>query len=223
MRILLIEDDQSLALAVVYRLKKEGLEVTHCADGPSGLKALQGSGWDLVLLDRMLPGLEGVALLKQARAAQDATPVLILTAMDGVHDRVAGLDAGADDYLLKPFAMDELMARIRALSRRPPQWSPQDQVSAGNLTLDVQRCLLRHGQLEAPLSRRESALMALLMRNTGQLLPRGVILDRVWADAMVEEGNLDIHIHFLRKKLGELGAKARIQTVRGIGYRLALG
>lgn len=222
MRILLIEDDLSLQRAIVYRLRKENWEVETCADGSSGYDALCGGQYDLVLLDRMLPGMDGVTLLERARAQHNPTPVLMLTAMDGVGDRVTGLDAGADDYLLKPFAMDELTARIRALSRRPPQWTPQDQVTCGNLTLDTQSWRLHCGGREAGLSRREGQLMTFLLRNSGQVLPRAVILDRVWADAIVEEGNLDIYIHFLRKHLAKIGAMVSIRTVRGIGYQLRI-
>ena len=222
MRILLIEDDLSLQRAILYRLTKEGMQAEAQADGLAGLEALRAGAYDLVLLDRMLPGLDGVSLLRRARAEGDATPVLMLTAMDGIEDRVTGLDAGADDYLLKPFAMEEMMARIRALSRRPPQWAPQNLVEAGELSLDTERWALRCGACEVPLSRREGQLMAFLLRNRGQVLPRAVLLDRVWADAMVEEGNLDIYIHFLRKRLRELGAHADIRTVRGVGYQLRL-
>jgi len=222
MRILLIEDDKALSMAIEYRLRKEKLEVVRLADGPSGLEALEESPFDLVLLDRMLPGMEGVELLRRMRARGDATPVLILTAMDGIGDRVTGLDAGADDYLLKPFAMDELMARIRALARRPPQWTPNAVVAAGDLSVDAESMLLRCGVAERELSRREGQLLAFLLRHPGQVLPRSVLMDRVWADAIVEEGNLDLYIHFLRKKLAEVGSAARIRTARGIGYQLIL-
>lgn len=222
MRILLIEDDKALTLAIEYRLRKEKMEVVSRADGLSGLEALEASAFDLVLLDRMLPGMEGVELLRRARRAGNPTPVLILTAMDGIGDRVTGLDAGADDYLLKPFAMDELMARIRALARRPAQWTPKELTTAGDLSLDTERMLLQRGTESLELSRREGQLLAFLMRHPGQVLPRSVLMDRVWSDAIVEEGNLDLYIHFLRKRLAEVGSAARIRTARGIGYQLAV-
>jgi len=222
MRILLIEDDKALSMAIEYRLRKEKLEVVRRADGLSGLEALEESPFDLVLLDRMLPGMEGVELLRRMRGRGDATPVLILTAMDGIGDRVTGLDAGGDDYLVKPFAMDELMARIRALARRPPQWTPVAVVTAGDLSLDSEGMVLRCGPAEQELSRREGQLLAFLMRHPGQVLPRSVLMDRVWADAIVEEGNLDLYIHFLRKKLAEAGSAVGIRTVRGIGYQLTV-
>ena len=222
MRILLIEDDKALSMAIEYRLRKEKLEVVRRADGPSGLEALEEAPFDLVLLDRMLPGMEGVELLRRMRAGGDVTPVLLLTAMDGIGDRVTGLDAGADDYLVKPFAMDELMARIRALARRPPQWTPNAVVTAGDLSLDAESMLLRCGPAERELSRREGQLLAFLMRHPGQVLPRSVLMDRVWADAIVEEGNLDLYIHFLRKRLDDVGSAVRIRTARGIGYQLTV-
>jgi DNA-binding response OmpR family regulator len=209
MRVLLIEDDKSLSRAVEYRLKKEGLQVECRADGRSGLDAMTGEGpFDLVLLDRMLPGLEGVELLKRVRADGDRTPV-----------RVTGLDAGADDYLVKPFAMEELMARVRALSRRPPVLEPPV-AACGDLTLDVWQLLLKRGEAAIPLSKREAALMACLMRNAGQLLPRSLLFDRVWAGSIVEDGNLDTTVHFLRRHLREVGSNAEIRTVRGVGYQL---
>jgi DNA-binding response OmpR family regulator len=219
-RVLLVEDDRALSLAIAYRLRKEKMTVDCETDGNAGLLALTDNVYDMVLLDRMLPGMDGVALLESMRSRANHTPVLMLTAMDGIRDRVVGLDAGADDYLVKPFAMDEMMARIRALLRRPAEWLPQNEATAGDLRLDADRMLLACGNRELELSRREGRLLLFLMRNAGRVLPRSALMDRVWADTIVEEGNLDIHIHFLRKKLAEAGSKCRIQTVRGIGYRL---
>ncbi len=219
MRILLIEDDKNLSRAVEYRLKKDGFTVECRADGLSGLDAMTGEGpFDLVLLDRMLPGLEGVEILKRVRAGGDITPVLLLTAMDGIDDRVTGLDAGADDYLVKPFAMDELMARVRALGRRPPVLEAPV-VVCGGLTFNTRQLSLQRGETTVSLSRREGALMETLMRNRGQVLPRDLLLDRIWAGSIVEGGNLDITVHFLRRHLREVGSEAVIRTVRGVGYR----
>ena len=224
MRILLVEDDRSLAMAALYHLKKAGYEAQSCANGESGLSALQDDGhWDLVLLDRMMPVMGGDEMLHRMREERIAVPVLMLTAMDEVSDRVQGLDLGADDYLVKPFAMEELLARIRALLRRPAQWAPPDAMRCGDLSLDRERMLLGCESRTAQLSRREAMLMEFLLTNRGQVLPRGVLLDRVWQDSFVEDGNLDIYIHFLRKHLRALKSKARIETVRGVGYRLAAG
>ena len=220
MRILLVEDDRALSLAIAYRLRKEKMTVDCAGDGHAGGLALTDNLYDMVLLDRMLPGIDGISLLKRMRSQGNNVPVLMLTAMDGIQDRVIGLDSGADDYLVKPFAMDEMMARIRALSRRPTRWLPQNTITTGDLLLDTERMLLRSNGQERELSRREGQLLAFLMHNAGQVLPRGIILDRVWTDTIVEEGNLDIYIHFLRKKLEEAGSACRIQTARGIGYKL---
>jgi len=222
MRILLVEDDQALAMAIAYRLRKEEMTVDREDDGLSSLVLLKKNAYDAVLLDRMLPGMDGITLLGRIRGMGNQTPVLMLTAMDGIADRVEGLDAGADDYLVKPFAMDEMVARIRALLRRPAHWLPQNTAAAGDLLLDTERMLLRCNGCERELSRREGQLLAFLLRNSDQVLPRNLLLDRVWADAIVEEGNLDIYIHFLRRKLKEVNADCRIQTIRGIGYRLAV-
>jgi DNA-binding response OmpR family regulator len=221
-RILLIEDDQALSMAIAYRLRKDQLEVDCYTNGLTGLHALLETPCDLVLLDRMLPGLEGVALLQRARDAGVRSPVLLLTAMDGISDRVCGLNAGADDYLVKPFAMDELMARVHALLRRPAQWMMQSLTSIGDLVLDTEQMLLSCKECSAMLSKREGQLLAFLIRNQGQVLPRNVLLDRVWGNAIVEEGNLDIYIHFLRKKLAEMKSDVSIRTIRGIGYQLNL-
>ena len=220
MRILLIEDDQALSRAIRYRLEKEGFDVTACFDGISGLGEAQNERFDFLLLDRMLPKLDGVSLLGQLRSAGKSTPVLMLTAMDAVSDRIAGLDAGADDYLVKPFAMDEMMARLRALGRRQAQWSPQDKLAVGDITLELKQCTLSNLQKTISLTPREAKLIAFLMRNAGQVLPRPLLLDRVWDGSFVEDGNLDIYIHYLRKHLAELNARIKIHTVRGIGYQL---
>jgi DNA-binding response OmpR family regulator len=220
LQVLLVEDDKSLSMAVVYLLKKEGFEVTACMDGTSGLEALEAGHFDLILLDRMLPGMDGVSILHKLRAKNDPTPVLMLTAMDGICDRVTGLDAGADDYLVKPFAMAELNARVRALLRRPQQWNPQYMLNVGDVVFDTERSTLTCESVSVTLSRTESKLMGILMRNPNQILPRDVLLDRVWGCNIVEDGNLDIYICFLRKHLDLVKSRLKIKTARGIGYQL---
>lgn len=222
MRVLLVEDDRSLAMAIAYHLKKAGYALTHSEDGERGLAALREGQYDIVLLDRMMPVLGGDEMLRRMRKEENiASAVLMLTAMDAVQDRVEGLDLGADDYLVKPFAMDELLARIRALSRRQPQWTPEDAITCGDLSLLREQFLLCCAERSVRLSRRESMLMEFLIRNKNQLLPREVLLERVWPDNIVEDGNLDIYIHFLRKHLRALNSSAKIATVRSVGYRLA--
>ncbi|MDR1600681.1 MAG: response regulator transcription factor [Oscillospiraceae bacterium] len=225
MRILLIEDDRALAAALCYRLRREGMEAVPETDGAAGYETLKRSDapFDLIILDRMLPGIDGVTLLARARSAGISTPVLMLTAMDAVRDRVAGLDAGADDYLVKPFAMDELLARVRSLNRRKVPWSPGNTERAADLTLDLDSLTLECAERSVPLSATEAKLLSLLMRNAGQTLTRGVIMSRVWGGADADEGSIDTYIHFVRKRLREARSRASIQTVRGSGYRLERG
>jgi DNA-binding response OmpR family regulator len=225
MRILLIEDDQALSVALCYRLRKEGMETVSEPDGLSGYDTLinADSPFDLLILDRMLPGMDGVTLLRKARSAGLSTPVLMLTAMDAIRDRVAGLDAGADDYLVKPFAMDELLARVRALDRRKAPWAPSDIESAADLRLNLTSLTLYCQDRAIALSATEAKLLSLLMRNVSRTITRGIILDRVWNNVDADEGSIDTYIHFLRKRLREADSRASIQTVRGSGYRLEDG
>ena len=221
MRILMIEDDVDLCAAVSLSLKKEG-HVTDCAHtGEDGLHFALQNAYDLILLDRMLPELDGLSVLSALRRKGFHTPVLMMTALDGVRDRVDGLDAGADDYLPKPFATEELLARIRALGRRPPLWEGSRLLEAGDLSLDAELCALRGPAGALSLSRREARLLELFLRNPGQTMTRELLLARVWGpDAPVEEGNLDNYIHFLRRRLAGVGSGAKIVTVRAVGYRL---
>jgi DNA-binding response OmpR family regulator len=221
-RLILVEDDTSLAMAVAYHLKKADFKLTLFTDGAAGLEELQSQHYDLVLLDRMLPVMSGDEMLRRMRKAGMQTPVLMLTAMDGVADRVGGLDAGADDYLVKPFAMEEMLARVRALLRRKERWTPPDALKQDDLELNMERLKLTCRGQAASLSPREGSLMETLMTNPGQVLPRGVLMNRVWGDSFVEDGNLDIYVHFLRKHLRALKSGVRIETVRGVGYRLAV-
>lgn len=221
MRILLVEDDKWLANALLYHMKKEMYAVDMALDGELGLELALAADYDLVILDRMLPKMDGLTVLKQLRAAGKKYPVLFITAMDAVEERVNGLDAGADDYLVKPFATQELMARIRAVSRRPNLSVEDDTVRLEDLELSPRTGLLRCGMDEIELTPKETQLIELLIRNRGQVLPREVILDRVWGPLeSVEPGNIDSYIHFLRGKLEKLNSPWRIKTLRGMGYRL---
>lgn len=177
-----------------------------------------------MILDRMLPSLDGLSLLQAIRQKSIMTPVIITTALDGLGDRIDGLDAGADDYLVKPFAVEELLARIRAVTRRPGRTADTASLAVGNLSLDaVKHELTRNGAESetVTLSGRESSLLEYLMRNAGRTLPRNAILSYVWGpDSEVEAGNLDNYIYFLRRRLKSLHGNAKIQTVHGVGYRL---
>lgn len=223
MRILLIEDDKNFCDTLTFQLKKEQHEVDVCEDGRDGLDLFLQDAYDLVLLDRMLPTMNGLLVLKKAREAGIRTPVILITALGELYDRIEGLDCGADDYMVKPFAYEELSARIRSIGRRSGKWEEHEQLCFGDISYDP---LLR--ELTGPdgsliLSGREGRLMEVFLRDAGATLKRMVILSRVWgADAEVEEGNLDTYIHFLRKRLAAVKSTLSLATVRGVGYRLEI-
>jgi DNA-binding response OmpR family regulator len=221
MRILLVEDDLDLCEAMRVHLTREGCEVDCCHDGEDALRWLDQQAHSLVILDRMLPGLDGVSVLKKLRDTGSGVPVLMVTALDGVGDRVTGLDAGADDYLVKPFAVEELLARVRSLGRRPVAWGVSTDVTYGDLALDSGRHRLSRAGKNLTLSKREAQLLEILMKSPDTVMPRPVLFARVWGpDAPVEEANLDNYVHFLRKRLSELGSDVKIRTVRSVGYTL---
>lgn len=223
MRLLLIEDDRALCGILAPVLSGEGYAVTACRTGADGLDKLLTEAWDVCILDRLLPGLDGLTVLREARAAGCETPVLLLTALARVGDRVDGLDAGADDYLTKPFDTRELLARLRALTRRPGS-APGAALVCGDLTLDTAELTLTGPQATVTLSPRECALLEQLLQRPGQLQARAGLLARVWGPlAEVEDGNLDCYIHFARRRLVQVGSAVKITTVRGAGYRLEAG
>lgn len=221
MRVLMIEDDEELCNAVKASLTVQGMDVDICHDGAEGLEYLHQNIYDVCCLDRMLPHMDGLTLLRNARAAGILTPVLILTALSRIGDRVDGLDAGADDYLIKPFDMRELLARLRALARRPAPLASAAVLQTGSLTLDLSQMTLEGPAGRVGLSPKECDLLEALMRHPGQLMGRAVLLGRVWGmDSQVEEASLDSYIHFVRRRLRTVGALETVTTVRGAGYRL---
>lgn len=223
MRILLVEDDRNLSAAIGEQLQKEGYVADCCYDGETALHyALNPEyGYDIVLLDRMLPILDGLTVLRAMRQKQIPTPVLILTGLGELEDKIQGLDCGADDYLVKPFHIKELLARIRALTRRPAELQERKSLEAFDLALDAQHRRLSCRGESLLLTQKETSLMAVFLEQPDTLQSRSQLLWKVWgADAEVEDGNVDNYIHFLRKHLGELGSKAVIKTVYGAGYRL---
>lgn len=222
MNILMIEDDKELCEAVSFRLEQEGFSVTACHDGEEGLYYMQESPFDLVILDRMLPHMNGIEVLKEARSRQIGTPVLMLTALGELNDRLTGLNGGADDYMVKPFAFEELLARIRCLLRRPAVYQDSvKSISLGDVSFVPETRTLSSREKTCTLSSREGELMEVFLRNPGQTLPRQLLLSRVWGlEADVEEGNLDNYIHFLRRRLKTVESTLQIRTVRGIGYQL---
>ncbi len=220
MRILVVEDEAKMAALIRRVLTSERHVVDVAPDGVSGVALVQAGPYDVVVLDRMLPDVDGVTLLRLLRAKGVTTPVLMLTALGSIDDRVGGLDAGADDYLPKPFAFAELIARIRALGRRS-KVSTGHRLQAGDLSLDELRHVAQVGDRTVDLSAREFALLGYLIRHAGQVLTRQQILDGVWgAEPDVYSNVVDLYVHYLRRKLRELDRADRLKTVRGVGYTL---
>jgi two-component system response regulator MprA len=220
MRILVVEDERPVRDALERVLRTDGYEVDVAEDGGAALSVLAGSEPDAVLLDVVLPVVDGLEVCRTLRAGGDRVPVLMVTARDSISDRVAGLDAGADDYLVKPFSIDELRARVRALLRRSGTGDTEP-LRFADLVLDPRAHLVHRGERRVDLTITEFALLELLMRNVGQVLTRSVIFDRVWGyDFGPTSKALDVYVGYLRRKL-EAGGEARIvHTVRGMGYVL---
>jgi two-component system response regulator MprA len=221
-QILVVDDDSALRDALERALRLAGYRVSFAIDGLEALRAVGSADHDLVVLDLGLPLLGGVDVCRMMRERGDRTPVLMLTARDAVRDRVHGLDVGADDYLVKPFALDELLARIRALVRRSVAAAPDHRVlDFEGLVLDPRTMLVRRGQREVELTRTEFMLLELFMRNPHVVLTRTVIFERVWGfDFGSSSNSLDVYISYLRRKLEAGGEPRLIHTVRGVGYAL---
>ena len=214
--ILVVDDDPPILRMLERTLAAEGYGVETAADGGAALAAVERAVPDVVVLDVAMPGLDGLAVCRRLRRAGLALPVLLLTARDSVSDRVAGLDAGADDYLVKPFAPEELLARVRALLRRGSE--PAEMLAFDDLVFDVRTRTARRGESEIHLSAREAELLELLLRNPRQVVSRGLALERVWGSESAATLNaVDRYVSYLRRKLGE---PALIHTVRGVGFVL---
>ncbi|HVC88811.1 MAG TPA: response regulator transcription factor [Gaiellaceae bacterium] len=209
--ILVVDDDAPIRRMLVRTLAAEGYAVEPAADGGGALAAVERSAPDLIVLDVTMPGLDGLAVCRRLRAKGLATPVLLLTARDEVPDRVAGLDAGADDYLVKPFATDELLARVRALLRRH---APEELLALGDLTFDPATRMVQRGERSVALSRRESDLLELLLRNARRVVTRERAIALVWQGA-TRANTVDRAVTNLRRKLGD---PPLIETVRGVGF-----
>jgi DNA-binding response OmpR family regulator len=222
MHILVVEDEQRLAFLLRRVLLEERHTVDLAYDGQTGLDLALSDTYDVVILDVMLPGLDGLEVCRQMRAERIMTPVLMLTARGAVEDRVVGLNVGADDYLVKPFAMEELLARINALlRRRDRRFDEIPQLSAGDLTLDLVRHEARRASRVIELTAKEFALLEYLMRHPGQVLTRTQIIDAVWRYDLEALSNVvDIYIHYLREKIDHGFSHALIKTVRGVGYKI---
>jgi len=220
MRILVIEDEKKIADFIKRGLKEEGYAVDASYDGENGLFLAKTNDYDLILLDLMLPKLDGITLCRKLREAKVSTPIIMLTAKDAVREKVIGLDAGADDYLTKPFAFEELLARIRAILRKK-NGAEATKLEVGDLSLDLHTHKVTRGGKEIELTAKEYALLEYLMRNSGSIVTRTMISEHVWdIDFDTFTNVIDVYINYLRNKIDTGHSKKLIQTVRGRGYIL---
>jgi DNA-binding response OmpR family regulator len=221
MRILLVEDEPAIAQFIRQGLTEANYTVDVVGDGSDALDYALATEYDAIVLDILLPHLDGLQILQALRARGKTTPILLLTARDTVEDRVRGLDHGADDYLVKPFAFAELLARVRALLRRPPLQANAI-LRVADLELDPARHEARRGAQRLDLSPREYQLLEFLMRHPNQVLTRTQIIEHLWdVDSYVESNVVDVYIGYLRRKIDRAGNRPLIHTVRGVGYRMS--
>ncbi|MDO5422682.1 MAG: response regulator transcription factor [Eubacteriales bacterium] len=222
MRLLLVEDEKRMAQALGEILRQENYEVDSYTDGISGLAAIESAIYDLIVLDVMLPGMNGFEIARKARQMGIRTPILMLTAKSDLDDKVTGLDSGADDYLTKPFMTKELLARLRALARRGMN-APDGTLTFGDLSLDTNTLTLscRTNGQSVKLGEKEYRILEYLITNQGQILTREQLAVKIWGfDSEAEYNNVEVYMSFTRKKLAFVGAKTEIKAVRGIGYEL---
>lgn len=220
MKVLLAEDDKNLGRLLQNLLKKENIKTDWVEDGKAAYEQCYRDGYDVLVLDWMMPGMDGITLCKQLREEEYQGKILLLTARDSVEDKVAGLNEGADDYLVKPFEMAELLARLYALTRRQGSYK-QESFEHSGVILALKDYTVSYQNNKVRLRPREFKLMELLLINAGQILPRELLLERIWGiDGEVTENNLDVHIRSLRLKLASIGAESLIKTIRGVGYIL---
>ena len=223
MRILVVEDERRLAEALGQILKKNNYIADVVYDGEDGLDFILSGIYDVVVLDWMLPKMDGIEILKRVRAQGVDTPVLLLTAKSDVADKVSGLDSGADDYLAKPFDTSELLARIRALGRRKGEIVPTDDMSFGDITLDTSGLLLKHSGGSLDLTHKEAQLLEYLMLHKNMVLSKEQIIEKLWGfESEAEANHVEVYIHFLRNKLSSVSKTVVIATVRGVGYMLKI-
>jgi two-component system response regulator MprA len=220
MRILVVDDEPAFRQAISRALTLEGYRVEEAGDGAEALERLADGGMDAIVLDVSMPAPDGLEVSRRLRDAGDRTPVLMLTARDAIDDRVAGLDAGADDYLVKPFALRELLARLRALMRRGGE-GPGEVLCFADVRLDAAAYEVSRGERRLELTRTEFLLLELFMRNPRQALPRSTIFERVWGyDFGTRSNSLGVYVGYLRRKLEEDGEPRLLHTIRGVGYAL---
>jgi len=220
MRVLIVEDDRKLARQLQKGLDEQSHSTTVALDGRDGLEAARQGGFDVLVLDVMLPGLDGFSIVRKLRSGKVSTPILLLTAKDAAEDIVEGLDAGADDYLTKPFSFKVLLARLRALARRKTV-EPLTQLQVADLVLDPATHEVRRGGSTVSLARTEFRLVEVLMRNAGRVMTSSRLLEAVWGyDRAVESNTLAVYIRMLRAKIDPPGSRKLIHTIRGIGYAM---
>ena len=223
MHVLVVEDDARLAEALARILEDNGYTTDVVNDGEAGVRYGETGTYDVIILDVMLPKADGFTVAQRLRRAHVGTPILLLTARDAISDKICGYDSGADDYMTKPFSPAELMAHLRALTRRQGEVEFET-LRAFNLTLDLTEREFTSESSSIHLSAKEFALARVLMSNAGKTVPKATIIDRVWGTTGVtEDNNVEAYVSFLRKKLRFLEANAHIETIRGVGYRLAEG
>jgi two-component system, OmpR family, response regulator len=221
MRLLIVEDDLEAARAMATGLSEHGYQCETAPDGEAGILAARGGRFDVLIVDRMMPRVDGVTMVETLRRDGDKTPVLFLSALGEIHDRVRGLNAGGDDYLVKPYALAELVARVEALARRREMGGVQTLLKVGDLEMDLIARTVRRAGVEIDLQPREFQLLEFLMRNGGQSVTRTMLLEKVWEYHFDPQTNvIDVHISRLRSKIDKGFDKPMLQTVRGAGYRL---
>jgi heavy metal response regulator len=224
MRILIVEDEQKVSSFLEKGFKAEAFSVDTASTGPEGLQLAAVNSYDVIVLDIMLPGMDGLSLLKRLRESGNPTPVLVLSAKSQLEDRVEGLNSGADDYLPKPFAFTEVLARVRALLRRGSTEVRTTMLTAADLSLDLVTRRVRRGQREIQLTNKEFELLEYLMRNRGKVLSRVILTEHIWDMHFDSETNIvDVVINRLRRKIDDESEVKLIQTVRGVGYVLREG
>ncbi len=224
MRVLLVEDEGGLSQALTEIFKKNRINIDAVLTGTNGLEYAESKIYDVIILDIMLPGIDGITILKTLRENHNNVPVILLTAKDEVSDKIAGLDAGADDYLTKPFSTDELLARVRALSRRKGDVK-NDSTTFCDLTLSKKNCELQSAAGDAiKLSLKEYQILDLLFEHPHQIITKEQLIDKIWGgDSNAEYNNVEVYISFIRKKIENLKVGVRIRTAKGIGYSLEDG
>ncbi len=221
MKILLIEDDVRMSEFIVRGLREHGHTADHASDGKDGLFLAAGEKYDVAIVDRMLPGLDGLSIVKMLRGTRNHMPVIFLTTMDGIDDRVEGLDAGADDYLVKPFAFSELLARVSALARRPPVSDVKTSLQVGDLAMDLLKREVRRAGKVLDLQPQEFRLLEYLMRSDGRVVTRTMLLENVWDFHFDPKTSIvETHISRLRAKIDKGFSSELLKTIRGAGYSL---